>query len=126
MDLQAGEGAGERSLAIVQLHRGAGAGRQRFLQRLIQRDVNAHSLGVAHPAGGLFRLRQLTVNRLLPRQNPGIAAGDMRREDFPGRASKTTAASVFTAVWRRLFSRKSATISVLLLTSASTAVAAVA
>ncbi len=82
MDLQAGEGAGERSLAIVQLHRGASAGRQRFVQRLIQRDVNAHPLGVAHPAGGLLRLRQLTVHRLLSRQNPGVAAGHVRREDL--------------------------------------------
>lgn len=82
MDLQAGEGTGGRSLAIVQPYRGAGVGRQRFRQRLIQRDVNAHTLYVMHPAGRLFRLQRLTVRCLLPRQDPGIAAGGVRREDL--------------------------------------------
>ena len=44
--------------------------------------MNAHPLGVAHPAGGLLGLRQLAVHRLLSRQNPGVAAGHVRREDL--------------------------------------------
>lgn len=113
-------------LAIVQLHRSAGAGRQRFVQRLIQRDVNAHPLGVAHPAGGLLRLRQLAVHRLLSRQNPGVAAGHVRREDLTRQGVKDHRRIGIHRGVAQAFSRKSATMSVLLLTSASTAVAAVA
>lgn len=65
MDLQAGKGAGERTLAVIELNRGTGAGRQRFVQRFIKRDVDPHPLGIAHPAGRLLRLRQLAVNLFL-------------------------------------------------------------
>ena len=57
MDLRAGEGTGERAIAVIKLYRRAGAGGQRLIQRLVQGDVNAHALRVAHPAGGLLRLR---------------------------------------------------------------------
>ena len=57
MDLRAGEGTGERAIAVIELYRRAGASGQRLIQRLVQGDVNAHALRVAHPAGGLLRLR---------------------------------------------------------------------
>ena|SRR5690606_35351427 len=81
MNLQPREEACERPFAVIQLHGSASAGRQMFWQRFVQRDVNAHTLRVAYPAIRGFRRRQLAVYRLLPRQDPGIAAGNMCAEN---------------------------------------------
>jgi hypothetical protein len=74
----------------------------------IQRDVNAHPLGVAHPAGGLLRLRQLAVHRLLSGSHP--VAWCVRRKIDPA-AQKTCSIGIHAGVAQAL-SRKVATMSV--------------
>ncbi len=76
------------------------------------------------PTGGLLRLRQLAVHRLLPRQNPGIAAGDVRREDLTQGIKDHRCIGIHRGVAGSFHGSRRR--SVLLLTSASTAVAAVA
>ena len=45
--------------------------------------MNAHTLGITHPAVGGFRFRKLTVYGLLSGEDPRVAAGDVGTENLP-------------------------------------------
>ena len=45
--------------------------------------MNAHTLGITHPAVGGFRFRKLTVYGLLSGEDPRVAAGNVGTENVP-------------------------------------------
>ena len=90
MDLQAGKGAGERTLAVIELNRSTGAGRQRFVQRFIKRDVDPHPLGIAHPAVDCFGRDSWPLTSSQPARIPASLLVTCAGNTSPSSASKTT------------------------------------